>query len=371
MKSARSYFIWMLIVCSALGPFLALGDEEVAPIITPWRRKLNPDDMKLRCQDFVSLHRRTEMNDQPMIDPFVRERFLYHWRKTVREHKPAQDMYEIYNWYIATVIPPKEVWEKPTPGSPVAREKYLSAESFDRLKIIERFLPFLRNGDDVDDLVSELYLVSHEALLKAWKRMNSAAGYAVAQSFRQSAMREAAIKYVWENLSQVTAEHDKLVKAFKATFMMKSPREEEHSPLERLMEANWVEHMSSTSIADLSMPESEPLPSHEAEILGKVIERRTLINAVRMVREKYLSEPFGNEQRWNVLEQFFWAEFNREEVEVKSLEEYGRRIGVSTERMRQLKVKLLQRVYKTYMNLVKGAWFASVNAPETGLEDND
>lgn len=354
-------------LCAGLGPFLALGDDH----FQSWRRKMNSEEIGMRCQDFVSLHERSEMKEQPMIDPYVRERFRKYWRNVELEYRSPQVMFEFYNIYVRTVTPPDENHPEPREGSRDARERYVLAESFDRLKIIEQFLPFLRNADEVDDLVSELYLKSHEMLLKTYKIMNSVRGYAVAQSFRQSNLRSAAIKYVWGNLSQLSAVSSERTDAFKATFLMKLPKEEEHSPLEKLMDAQWIEHMSNVSIDDVSRPEPPPIPSHEKEILGKVIERRTLIEAIRINRERFLSQPGSTEARWNVLEQIFWAEFNREEVEVNSLEEYGQQMGVSRERVRQLKTALLRRVYKTYSNLVKGAWFASNTASETGLEDED
>lgn len=370
MRVTRFYLLWLFIVCAGLGPYLAVGDEEDGQVtFQTWRRKLPSEEIGMRCQDFVALHDRTEPLNQPMIDPLVRQRFLQHWKKVELEYRSPRVMFEFYNIYVRTVTPPDAQDYRPRGGSREARERYVTAESFDRLKIIERFLPFLRNADEVDDLASELYLYSHETLLKSYKIMNSVAGYMVAQSFRQSGMREFVIKYVWENLSQVTGGRDEIAKAFKATYLMKSPKEGEHSPLERLMDSTWVDQMSDRNLDDLSMPDGEELPSHEAEVLGKVIERRTLINAIRLVRERFLSQPGNTSQRWDLLEQVFWAEFNREEIEVKSLEEYGRRIGVSAERMRQLKVKLLHRVYKTYSNLVKSAWFAAANPGETGLED--
>lgn len=372
MKSARCYLIWLFIVCAGLRPFLALADKDNVPTtIQTWRPGLHSDEIEKRCQDFVSLHNRTAPLNRPMIDSLVHRRFMQHWKKVELEYRSPRVMFEFYNIYVRTVTPPDERDYRPRGGSREARERYVTAESFDRLKIIERFLPFLRNADEVDDLVSELYLHSHETLLKTYKIMNSLTGYMIAQSFRQSSMREFVINYVWKNLSQLTGGQDEIVKAFKATYLMRSPKEDEQSPLERLMEANWLDQMSNRNLDDLSLPEGEELPSHEAEILGKVLERRTLINAIRLVREHFLSQPRGTTQRWDVLEQVFWAEFNREEIEVKSLEEYGQRLGVSRERMRQLKVKLLRRVYKTYSNLVKRAWFANASADETGLEHED
>lgn len=246
-----------------------------------------------RCEDFVTIHEREEPNVSPNVAPEIKERFLEHWKRIEFQTRDAKTMHEMYLIFARS-------------QSVATRNRYVEMESFDRLKIIERYLPFLNNPDEVDDLVSELTIASHESLMSSHKLWYSREAFYIAQSFRQSAYRERLSEFVWQLLSPVSAPRSEVVKSFRQTFLMKFPLKK-RTPLHDLMEQQFIEKLAGASRPDI--PEQSGRLD-ETEMLAKVIERPMLISAIREVHDKYL-EQGGDERRWSAMETSFWEKYNQ------------------------------------------------------------